>query len=169
MGASPFFKKGVSRLITLCMIFSIAFSTALTPALAQVPASPLAEEEPPAEPAAAEPLAPQTGNTVRISQFFGGGGGSGYYKYDYVELFNSGTSAVDLTGWSLQYGPAIGNFGGTEANLFYAFPSDTLIQPGKYLLVQIGSAGTGIPLPVTPDFTTTAFSMAQTSGKGGFS
>src|SRR4029450_12353334 len=41
---------------------------------------------------------------VVISQIYGGGGNSNAtYHNDYVELYNRGGSAVDLTGWSLQY------------------------------------------------------------------
>ncbi|MBI5302527.1 MAG: lamin tail domain-containing protein [Chloroflexi bacterium] len=102
---------------------------------------------------------------IVISQVYGGGGGSGYYLYDYVELFNLGTSAASLTGWSLQYGSATGNFGSSSSNI-YAFPAGTTIQPGRYLLVQLGSAGSsGANLPVTPDLITTNLSMSQASGK----
>ena len=106
------------------------------------------------------------GNVVRISQFYGGGGGStGYYIYDYVELFNSESSAVDLTGWSLQYGSATGNFASFSGNL-YAFPDGTMIQPNAYLMIQLGTAGTvGNPFPVTPDLVTTGLSASGSSGK----
>jgi hypothetical protein len=41
--------------------------------------------------------------SVVISQVYGGGGNSGAtLKNDFIELFNLGTSAVDLTGWSVQ-------------------------------------------------------------------
>ncbi len=44
-----------------------------------------------------------TGSIV-VSQLFAAGGNSGAsYTNDYVELFNRGTSAVSLTGWTLQY------------------------------------------------------------------
>lgn len=112
--------------------------------------------------AVAAPLA----NDVRISQVYGGGGGStGYYLNDYVELFNAGSNPVSLDGWSLQYGSATGNFASTAANL-YAFPAGTTIPAGRYLLVQLGAAGTGgIALPATPDFVTTNLNMSATSGK----
>ncbi len=104
-------------------------------------------------------------NDLRLSQVYGGGGGSGYYLHDYVELFNAGASPVDLTGWSLQYGSATGNFASTLTNL-YAFPNGTVIPAGKYLLVQLGTAGTsGIALPVTPDLVTTNLNMSAASGK----
>jgi hypothetical protein len=48
---------------------------------------------------------------VVISQVYGGGGGSGYYKYDYVELYNRTDTAVDVSTWSIQYGSATGIVG----------------------------------------------------------
>jgi len=115
----------------------------------------------PTTPVAAAPQA----NDIRISQVYGGGGGKGYYLYDYVELFNGGATTVDLSNWSLQYGSATGNFASSAGNL-YAFPAGTTLAAGKYLLVQVGSAGTsGINLPVTPDLVTQNLSMGQASGK----
>jgi predicted extracellular nuclease/methionine-rich copper-binding protein CopC len=100
-----------------------------------------------------------------ISQVYGGGGGSGYYLYDYVELFNRGLSPVTLDGWSLQYGSATGNFASTGTNL-YTFPDGIIVAPGRYFLVQLGSAGTsGLALPTTPDLVTTNLNMAQGNGK----
>lgn len=112
--------------------------------------------------AVAAPLA----NDLRISQVYGGGGGStGYYLNDYVELFNAGASPVSLDGWSLQYGSSTGNFASTGTNL-YAFPAGTTIPAGRYLLVQLGSVGTGgIALPVIPDLVTTNLNMSAASGK----
>ena len=44
-----------------------------------------------------------------ISRVYGGGGNSGtYYKNDYIELVNRGTSAVSVAGWSVQYASASG-------------------------------------------------------------
>ncbi len=105
-------------------------------------------------------------NAVRISQVYGGGGGSsGTYIYDYVELFNYSLSPVNIGGWALEYGSATGNWGSSATNI-YNFPAGTMIQPCSYILVQTGSAGTvGIAFPVTPDFTTTGLSMSATSGK----
>lgn len=41
---------------------------------------------------------------VVISQVHGGGGNSGaVYKQDFIELFNKGTTAVSIAGWSVQY------------------------------------------------------------------
>ena len=102
---------------------------------------------------------------VRISQVYGGGGGTGYYLHDYVELFNPGTSAVNLAGHSLQYGSATGQFGSSPTNI-YAFPAGTSIAAGKYLLVQLSTPGTsGLALPAMPDLTTTNLTMSGTNGK----
>ena len=103
---------------------------------------------------------------VVISQVYGGGGassGTPAYANDYVELFNSGPTAdADISGYSLQYGSSTGNFGNT-GNVF-TFPANTLIHPGKYLLVKLGSAGT-LGASFTPDFTSTGLSMSAASGK----
>jgi hypothetical protein len=45
-----------------------------------------------------------------ISQVYGGGGNSGAtLKNDFIELFNRGNSAVDISGWSVQYASRTGN------------------------------------------------------------
>ncbi len=80
-------------------------------------------------------------NGIVISQVYGGGGNTGApLTNDFIELFNRGTSAVDLTGWSLQYASATGpaNFGGAT-NLLSEL-SGTL-APGQYLAVK-EAAGT---------------------------
>ncbi len=100
------------------------------------------------------------GNVV-ISQVCGGGGGTGYYRYDYVELYNRTDAAVTMPAWSIQYAAASGNFSSV-----YAIPAGTVIPAGGYLLVQVSSAGSsGLPFPVPADLTTTALNMAQNSGK----
>lgn len=44
-----------------------------------------------------------------INEVYGGGGNSGAaYTHDFVELYNKGTSAVDLSGYSVQYASAAG-------------------------------------------------------------
>lgn len=105
-------------------------------------------------------------NQVRISQAYGGGGGStGLYLNDYVELFNSGATPVGLAGWTIEYGSASGNWGSSAGNIF-TFPAGATIQPCSYLLVQLGPAGTGgVALPVTADYSNTTTSMSATGGK----
>ena len=105
-------------------------------------------------------------NQVRISQVGPGGGGStGTYVYDYVELFNSGGTSVNIGGWVVEYGAATGNWGSSAGN-YFTIPANTVIAPCSYLLIQCGAAGTaGTALPVTPDFTTGNMSMSATNGK----
>jgi predicted extracellular nuclease len=104
---------------------------------------------------------------IVISQVYGGGGNSGaIYTHDFIELFNRGTSAVDLTGWSVQYASATGtgNFGANSAQLT-ELPS-VLLAPGQYLLIQEATnAAVGSPLP-TPDVTDASpIAMAAGAGK----
>lgn len=94
-------------------------------------------------------------SAIRISQLYGGGGGSNpaaAYNRDYIELYNSSPAAVDISGWALEYGSATGNWGSSAANRF-VFPPGTIMQPGRYLLLSTGAAGSGgPPLTITPDF-----------------
>ena len=86
-----------------------------------------------------------------ISQMYGGGGNTGApFTYDFLELFNPTGSAINITGYSIQYVNATG----TAWNAV-ALPSAT-VAPGHYYLIQAaaGTTVTGINLPVTPDFIT---------------
>jgi hypothetical protein len=79
--------------------------------------------------------APST--TIVISQVYGGGGNSGAtYKNDFIELHNISGSAVDLTGWSVQYNAATG------ASAYQVTALSGTIASGAYYLVQ-EAAGTG--------------------------
>ncbi len=117
---------------------------------------------------------------VRISQIFGAGGatpgtfGCPLYTNDYVELFNAGTSAVDISGWRLQYASGTGNFSSTTNRV--TLPAGATIQAKGYYLVQLNTiapATTGgcAYLPVPADFTgtgggsATSINAAATAGK----
>ena len=55
----------------------------------------------------AAPAAPASSSGVVVSQVYAGGGNSGAsFTNDFVELFNSGSSAVSLNGWTVQYASA---------------------------------------------------------------
>ncbi len=97
--------------------------------------------------------------SVVISQLYGGGGNAGaQYTNDFIELFNRGTTTVDLSTWSVQYTSATGS--GTWS----VTPLSGTLQPGQYYLVQEASGGSnGIPLPA-PD-ATGSIAMAATAGK----
>src|SRR5205814_10628619 len=89
---------------------------------------------------------------------YGGGGNAGAtFKNDFIELFNRGNAAVNLSGWSVQYT----NSTGTTSQ---ATNLSGTIQPGRYYLVQedAGARGT-VNLP-TPDATGTR-TMSATAGK----
>jgi hypothetical protein len=105
-------------------------------------------------------------NAVRISQVYGGGGGgTGTYLNDFVELFNSSGSPVNIGGWSIEYGSSTGTSFGSSSTNYYNLPAGTIIQPCSYLLVQTGAAGTaGVAIP-SPDLVTTNISMSATQGK----
>ena len=93
-------------------------------------------------------------NAVRISQVFSGGGGTttSTFGQDYVELFNNSGAAVNIGGWTIEYGSATGNWGSSASNIF-TFPANTLIQSCKYILVGVGTTGTGGgAISPTPDF-----------------
>jgi hypothetical protein len=95
---------------------------------------------------------------VVISQLYAGGGNSGAtYTNDFVELLNRGSSAVDLSGWTVQYATAAGTTWQPTA-------LTGSLQPGRYYLVQLASsASVGSPLPA-PDVTGTT-NLAASGGK----
>jgi len=97
-----------------------------------------------------------------ISQVYGGGDNSGApFRNDFVEIYNHGTTTVDLsiTPYSIQYAGVGSNFGANKTNL-----TAGTIAPGRYFLVQeSGGTTNGVALP-TPDATGT-ISMGNTSGK----
>jgi uncharacterized protein len=105
---------------------------------------------------AAQPLAISTG--VVVGQVYGGGGNTGAtYTNDFIELFNRGSTAVDMTGWSVQYASAAGTS-------WQVTPLSGSIAPGGRYLVQeaAGAAGT-TPLP-TPD-ASGSIAMSANNGK----
>ena len=104
---------------------------------------------------------PPASSSVVISQVYGGGGNSGAtYINDFIELFNRGTAAVSLNGWSVQYNSA----SSTTAPWQVTDLTNVMLQPGQYYLIQ-QAAGTGgtVPLP-TPD-AIGIIAMSGTNGK----
>src|SRR5262245_48772500 len=95
---------------------------------------------------------------IVISQVYGGGGNSGAtLKNDFIELFNREASAVDVTGWTVQYASAAGTS-------WQATSLSGIIQPGTYFLVQEAQgAGGTVDLP-TPNATGN-IAMSATAGK----
>ncbi len=101
---------------------------------------------------------------VVISQVYGGGGNSGaIYTHDFIELFNRGSVAQNLSGWSVQYTSATGLLAAPN-NFWSSTPlPNVTIQPGQYYLIQqAAGAGAGVALP-TPDLNgITASSLGST-------
>lgn len=94
---------------------------------------------------------------VVISQVYGGNGS--VFASDYVELFNNGSAAVDINGWSIQYASANGT--GNFANNGVSTLSGSL-GAGRYLLVRlITTTGTAIAADVVGSST----NLSSSNGK----
>jgi hypothetical protein len=109
-----------------------------------------------------QPPPPPT--TVKLSQVYGGGGNSGStYTNDFIEIFNQASTAVDLTGWSVQY-----NSAGTTTGLWQATSicpqGPCILAAHGYFLVQesVGAGGT-TALPAAD--ATGSIAMSATNGK----
>ena len=84
---------------------------------------------------------------IIINEVYGGGGNSGStYKNDFVELYNPTDSAVDLSGWSLQYASGTGTF-----NAKVALTGS--IAAHSYYLIQCAQGSGGTASLPTPDVT----------------
>ncbi len=104
-----------------------------------------------------QPAAASGTTALVVSQVYGGGGNAGApYANDYVELFNTGTTPVSITGWSVQYATAAGTS-------WSATPLTGTVQPGAYYLVQLAGGTVGSALPTADATGTTNLSAA--SGK----
>jgi hypothetical protein len=106
----------------------------------------------------AVPAARSASPDVVVSQVFAGGGNAGApFANDFVELFNRGSTAVDVSGWTVQYASAAGS-------TWQATALTGSIAPGRHFLVQLASAAAvGAALP-TPDATGTT-NLAVSGGK----
>ncbi|MFI5075423.1 MAG: lamin tail domain-containing protein, partial [Actinomycetales bacterium] len=152
--------------------------SAFTPEIRSVPV-PLSSLSSPARRLAALALLPLAGTAlvaaaptaqavdiaspVVISEVYGGGGNSGsVYTNDFIELYNSGTTAVDLSGWSVQYASATGPTG-TAPRYAFANLSGSVPPKAFYLVQEAKGTGGTTPLP-TPDVTGTS-AMSGTAGK----
>jgi len=110
---------------------------------------------------------------VVISGVYGGGGNSAAtYKNDYVELYNTTSTNINLAGYTLYYSPAAGgtNQSVTKNNTF-TFPTGAIIEAKGFVLIK-ASAGTEIkpdwPIPFDYDASGdkgTNFAMAAASGR----
>ena len=108
-----------------------------------------------------------------INEFYGSGGNAGAtFNRDFVEVFNNGTTGVDLTNLFLQYGSATGAFStvaiptgtaasGTTQN--FAFPAQTLAS-GAYFTIGAASGTNGAAFSNTFDATAN-INLSGSAGK----
>jgi len=102
-------------------------------------------------------------STLVINEVYGGGGNTGApFNQDFVELFNSGTTAVDISGFTLQYGSPTG----TTFSAIATFAAGTIIQPGTFFLISAGPVGaTGAPLPTPNVVGSSGVNLGAAAGK----
>ncbi|HVV01325.1 MAG TPA: DNA/RNA non-specific endonuclease [Verrucomicrobiae bacterium] len=101
---------------------------------------------------------PPPATSITISQVYGGGGNSGAtYKNDFIELYNAGTSSVDLSAYAVQYTSASGS-SWQETKL-----TGSLAAGHHYLIQEAAGSGGTKSLP-TPQVTG-SISMSATAGK----
>jgi 5'-nucleotidase len=94
---------------------------------------------------AASAAEPAPADVIINEAYLKGGSAGAPFTNKFIELYNAGGTAQNLTGWSLQYRSASGTGVATTVTL-----SGT-INPGSYFLVQAASNGAnGVALP-TPD------------------
>ncbi len=95
---------------------------------------------------------------VVVSQVYGGGGNAGStWRNDFIELRNNGATAVDLTGWSVQYASSSGSS-------WQATALAGSIAPGGYYLVQEAQGAGGTADLPTPDAIGT-ITISSSNGK----
>jgi uncharacterized protein len=103
------------------------------------------------------PAAHSASPDLVVSQVYAGGGNAGApFVNDFVELFNRGSTAVDLSAWTIQYASAAGT-------TWQATPLAGSVGPGRHYLVQLASGAVGAALP-TADATGTT-NLAVSGGK----
>lgn len=95
---------------------------------------------------------------IVISEVYGGGGNQGAtLTHDFIELYNRGSTEIDLSTWSVQYASSAGT-SWQRTNL------TGKIQPGGYFLVQ-EAAGTGGSQPLPKPDSTGSIPMSGSAGK----
>jgi hypothetical protein len=107
------------------------------------------------------PTPPPPGSSLRISQIYTRGGETGAtYQNDFVEVFNAGSSTIDLNGWSM----VVDTFEGTTNQAIGAtFNQSFSVPPGMHMLFRFNGNGTNGQ--VTPgEFPITNISLGSTKG-----
>jgi len=102
---------------------------------------------------------------IRISQIYTRGGETGaIYQSDFIELFNRGTSTVDLNGWSIGITGLEGFPGPATAVISITSNFGLPILPGRHLLVQFVGSGTN-GQPVSGDIPVPILNLAGSGGQ----
>ncbi|HET8600522.1 MAG TPA: lamin tail domain-containing protein, partial [Segeticoccus sp.] len=103
--------------------------------------------------AAVAPPAHAVSPNVVVSEAYGGGGNSGAtLTNDFIELFNLGDSAVDLSGWKVAYWPS--RWGPSDPP-YATTPLTGNLGAGRHYLVQEADGSGGTEALPTPDATGT--------------
>jgi uncharacterized protein len=96
---------------------------------------------------------------VVINEIYGGGGkSSAPFNQDFVELFNNGTDAVDISGFQLEYANPTRSF-----RTIATIPASTILGAGEFYVIGGVRGAIGAALPHV-DFRTSA-NLNATAGK----
>ena len=96
---------------------------------------------------------------VVINEIYGGGGNSSApFNQDFVELFNNGTDAVDISGFQLEYASPR-----QSLRTIATIPVSTILGAGEFYVIGGARGAIGAALPHV-DFTTSA-NLKATAGK----
>jgi predicted extracellular nuclease len=100
---------------------------------------------------------------VKISAIYGAGGNTNaLINQDFVELYNTSATPVDVSGYVLGYGSGTG----TTIATSYTFPASTTIAGNGYLLIATGNTTTvGTAIPATPDLAATTINAGGAAGR----
>ena len=135
-------------------------SPSVTPSPSPTPSpTPTPSASPTPSPSPTATPTPDSSPRIVVSQIFGGGGNSGApFRNDFIEIFNTGNTSVNLSGWSVQYASA-------TASTWSVTPlTSVTLAPGQYYLVQESSGGSNGATLSSPDASGT-IAMAAGSGK----
>lgn len=82
--------------------------------------------------------------TILITEVYGGGGNAGApYNLDFIEIYNTTSAQIALTGWSLQYYTSTGS---TPSKVI-SFPENAVIKAYSHYLVSLTGGSVGLDLP----------------------
>ncbi len=87
-----------------------------------------------------QPVSASSSGVVISAIYTRGGSAGATYINKFVELFNAGSSPVNITGWTVRYAATAATSWVTSGGNFATIPAVTL-QPGQYYLIQGASNG----------------------------